>query len=51
METALFYAATKGHGIIAAYLISECGANANDKDYVNRRSLYGNSHDIITISY
>ena len=50
-RTALYYAATKGYGIIAEYLIKECGANVNDVNQVNRRLLYGNSHDIITISY
>ena len=50
-ETALYYAATMGHGLIAKYLISECEANVNCEDHVNRRSLYGNSHDVITISY
>ena len=36
-RTALYYVAINGHGIIAEYLIKECGANANDEDYVNRR--------------
>ena len=43
-RTALYSAATNGHGIIAGYLISECGANVNDEYYVNRRLLYDNSH-------
>ncbi|XP_065840990.1 serine/threonine-protein phosphatase 6 regulatory ankyrin repeat subunit B-like isoform X2 [Oscarella lobularis] len=30
-KTALYYAATKGHGIISSYLISECGANVNNR--------------------
>ena len=50
-RTALYYAATEGHGIIAEYLISECGANVNERYMVNRRLLYGKSHDIITFSY
>ena len=31
----MYHAATNGHRNIAAYLISECGANVDNKDDVN----------------
>ena len=34
-KTALYYAATNGHGQIALYLIRECGANVNERYKVN----------------